>query len=113
MHSVDVNGLVDSGSTVNLLPLSIGLVLGGQWEEQWVLPPLTGVFGRLEVRGLLATVSNHELTGGLPVELIFAWAQRDDVPVLLGQVNFFLEFDVCFYRSEGVFDVTRRTHDEE
>jgi hypothetical protein len=27
------------------------------------------------------------------------------VPVIFGQMNFFLEFDVCFYRSQGVFDV--------
>jgi hypothetical protein len=41
-----------------------------------------------------------------PVRLVFAWAQSDAVPVLLGQVNFFMEFDVCFLRKSGVFDVS-------
>jgi hypothetical protein len=40
-----------------------------------------------------------------PVRLAFAWAQTDAVLVILGQVNFFLEFDVCFFRSQGVFEV--------
>jgi hypothetical protein len=40
-----------------------------------------------------------------PVRLVFAWSQTDDVPILLGRMNFFLEFDVCFYRSQMVFDV--------
>ncbi len=29
-----------------------------------------------------------------------------EVPLLLGQANFFIEFDVCFYRSQKVFEVT-------
>jgi hypothetical protein len=44
--------------------------------------------------------------GGFPaVRLAFAWAQTDAVPVALGQVNFFMEFDVCFYRSRSSFEV--------
>ena len=39
------------------------------------------------------------------VRLAFAWAKTDAVSVLLGQVNFFMEFDVCFYRSRSVFEV--------
>ncbi len=40
-----------------------------------------------------------------PARLAFVWARTDAVPVILGQVNFFLEFDVCFFRSRGLFDV--------
>ena len=40
-----------------------------------------------------------------PVRLAFAWAHTDAVSVILGQVNFFLEFDVCFFRSRSVFEV--------
>jgi hypothetical protein len=39
------------------------------------------------------------------VRLAFAWTQSGDVPVILGQVNFFMEFDVCFYRSQQAFEV--------
>jgi hypothetical protein len=40
-----------------------------------------------------------------PVRLAFAWAKTDAVSVILGQVNFFLEFEVCFFRSRGVFEI--------
>jgi hypothetical protein len=40
-----------------------------------------------------------------PVELAFAWTQATDVPMILGQVNFFMEFDVCFFRSQAAFEV--------
>jgi hypothetical protein len=39
------------------------------------------------------------------VRVVFAWAQVNTVPVILGQVNFFLEFDACFSRSSGVFEL--------
>ncbi|WP_244913187.1 hypothetical protein [Phormidesmis priestleyi] len=32
-----------------------------------------------------------------PLQLVFAWTQATNVPLILGQVNFFMEFDVCFY----------------
>ncbi|MEQ9621586.1 MAG: hypothetical protein RLO37_06490 [Coleofasciculus chthonoplastes F1-TOW-03] len=38
-------------------------------------------------------------------ELLFAWVQRPNTPLILGQTNFFLEFDVCFYRSKLEFEV--------
>ena len=43
-----------------------------------------------------------------PVRQAFAWTRTSDVPLLLGQVNFFQNFDVCFYRSELVFDIRPR-----
>jgi hypothetical protein len=49
---------------------------------------------------VLATVGQFE-----PVELGFAWAKTNSVPVILGQVNFFMEFDVCFYRADRYFEV--------
>ena len=41
----------------------------------------------------------------LPVRLAFAWVKSPGVPLILGQTNFFLEFDVCFYRSKLEFVV--------
>jgi hypothetical protein len=40
-----------------------------------------------------------------PVRLAFAWASVDTVPVILGQVSFFLEFDVCFFRARRAFEI--------
>ena len=44
-----------------------------------------------------------------PVDLVFAWSRRDDIPLIFGQTNFFMAFDVCFFRSRGYFIVSTHT----
>ena len=46
----------------------------------------------------------------IPVRLAFAWSQSDNVPLILGQVNFFMEFDICFYRSQLEFEISLKPH---
>jgi len=41
-----------------------------------------------------------------PVRLAF---ESNDVPLILGQMNFSMEFDVCFYRSQLEFEVKPRS----
>ena len=44
--------------------------------------------------------------GGFPsVRPVFSRAKTDAVPVLFGQVNLFMEFDIYIYRSRSVFEV--------
>ncbi|MEH1852946.1 MAG: aspartyl protease family protein [Nostoc sp.] len=102
--SVSANGLLDTGSTINLLPYDIGLQLGTNWEEQTVRLPLAGNLARVEARGLFVHVEIGNLE---PVRLAFAWAQASQVPLILGQTNFFREFDVCFERSQRIIEITR------
>jgi hypothetical protein len=106
-HEVEVSGLVDSGAAVNLLPYPVGLALGAVWQEQPALAPLVGSLGRMEARGLTVFISHPELTASEPVRQVFAWTEAQDAPVLFGQVNFFMEFEVCFYRAHGYFEVHR------
>ncbi len=40
-----------------------------------------------------------------PVQLAFAWSQSNQAALILGQTNFFFEFEVCFYRAAGKFEV--------
>ena len=40
-----------------------------------------------------------------PVPMAFAWTRAEQVPLILGQVNFFIEFDVCFFRRRGIIEV--------
>ena len=42
------------------------------------------------------------------IVLVFAWARTDNMPLLLGQVNFFMELEVCFNRSQQNFAVKRK-----
>ena len=102
--SVSANALLDTGSAVNLLPYDIGLQLGAIWEEQTVRLPLTGNLARVEARGVFVHVQIGNLE---PVRLAFAWAQSSQVPLILGQTNFFLEFDVCFQRSRSTIEIIR------
>ncbi|HET6385462.1 MAG TPA: aspartyl protease family protein [Armatimonadota bacterium] len=97
-----VSGILDTGAAVNVLPYSIGEQLGLSWEQQRTSVVLSGNLSQIQARGVLlsATVGSFP-----PVQLAFAWAQTDNVPLILGQANFFLEFDVCFYRSQSNFEV--------
>ena len=99
-------GLLDTGSTVNVLPYPIGLQLGFVWEQQTTPVYVTGSLERLPARGVI--VSDH-VASFLPVELAFAWTQATEVPLILGQVNFFIEFDVCFFRSQSAFEVSPKS----
>lgn len=102
--SVSTNALLDTGSTVNLLPYGIGLQLGAIWGEQTVRLPLAGNLATVEARGLFVYAHIGHLE---PVRLAFAWAQASQIPLILGQTNFFREFDVCFQRSRRTIEITR------
>lgn len=99
-HSV--MGLLDTGATVNVLPYAIGLHLGAVWEQQTTPVRLTGNLAALEARVLLVSARVGAFD---PVRLAFAWTRTEEVPLILGQVNFFLEFDVCFFRSRSEFEI--------
>jgi hypothetical protein len=84
------------------LPYSVGEQLGAVWEKQPIPVQLSGNLAACEARVLVLSGVVGKFA---PVRLAFAWAKTEAVPVLLGQVNFFLEFDVCFFRSRGVFEL--------
>lgn len=100
--SVEVSALLDTGASVNVLPYSVGVQLGAVWEEQTTSVILAGNLAEVEARGLLVSAQIGDFA---PVRLVFAWSQSDDAPLLLGRMNFFLEFDVCFYRSQLIFEI--------
>jgi hypothetical protein len=99
---LQVQGLLDSGASVNVLPYSVGLRLGAVWEAQTTRVTLAGNLAAQEARAVLLTgrVANFD-----PVPLVFAWTRADNVPLLLGHVNFFDVFDVCFHRGRRQFEV--------
>jgi len=100
--SIAVSGLLDTGASINVLPYSVGCELGAIWEDQRFSVQLAGNLAPVEAKGLAVTAQIGDFA---PVTMVFAWSQTDDVPVLLGRMNFFLEFDVCFYRSQLSFEV--------
>lgn len=99
---VEVAGLLDTVASINVLPYSVGIQLGAVWEELNTSVQLAGNVAPVEARGL---VLSAQIGTFAHVRLVFAWSFTDDVPLLLGRMNFFLEFDVCFYRSQMAFEL--------
>ena len=99
---VETVGLVDSGATINVLPYELGLQLGSIWDERKAIIRLTGNLGNQQAIpfSVVAQIGEFE-----PVKLVFAWTNSPNVPLILGQINFFLEFDVYFYRSKSEFEI--------
>jgi hypothetical protein len=105
-RSIQDSGLLDTGADVNVLPYRLGLELGVVWEAQRVLAGLSGNLAQAEARGVILTARIGRLQ---PVQLAFAWTRAETVPLILGQVNFFIEFDVCFFRSESAFEISQKS----
>ncbi len=101
-QSLNVEGLLDTGASVNVLPYDLGLQLGLIWENERLSVLLAGNLARFEAR---AVVVDAQISSFPTVNLAFAWTQAADVPLILGQANFFFEFDVCFFRARSEFEV--------
>ena len=101
-QKLEAVALVDSGATVNVLPYELGLQLGGVWDESRAIIQLAGNLSNQPAIPFSAIVQIGEFPN---TELVFAWVKSPNVPLILGQANFFLEFDVCFYRSKLEFEV--------
>lgn len=101
--SVRVRALVDSGASVNVMPQSVGLALGAEWDKQPGPIRLTGNLAATESRGLVVF---GKVAHFRPVKLAFAWTASDISTLLLGQMNFFTEFNVCFHQHQGIFEIS-------
>jgi len=101
-QSLNTEGLLDTGANVNVLPYELGLQLGLIWEDETLSVLLAGNLDRFEAR---AVVVDAQVSSFPTINLAFAWTQAPNVPLILGQANFFFEFDVCFFRARSEFEV--------
>jgi len=101
-QSVNTEGLLDTGASVNVLPYQLGLQLGLIWEDEALSVLLAGNLARFEAR---AVIVNAQVSPFPMVNLAFAWTQAADIPLILGQANFFFEFEACFFRARSEFEV--------
>jgi len=101
-QSLNAEGLLDTGASVNVLPYQLGLQLGLIWEDETLSVLLVGNLARFEAR---AVIVDAQVSPFPMVNLAFAWTRATDVPLILGQANFFFEFDVCFFRARSEFEV--------
>ncbi len=105
-RDLEAMALLDTGASVNVLPYEVGLQLGATWENQTVPIQLSGNLAQMEARGLVLSATVGEFPSLL---LAFAWTRSKNVPLILGHMNFFVEFDVCFYRADLAFELHPRT----
>jgi hypothetical protein len=101
-NSLSALGLVDSGTSISVLPYSLGVRLGFDWSSQKAHISLAGTLANIDARGIVVEAIVGQLS---PVRLALAWANSDQAPFLLGQFNFFQAFDVCFFRANRVFEI--------
>jgi len=74
---LSVSGLLDTGSSVNVLPYEMGLALGAVWENQRLPLPLGGNLARFEARALVVKATVEQFPA---VDLAFAWTQDKYAP---------------------------------
>jgi len=68
--------------------------LGLVWEEHPLIASPSGNLASYLARGVVLKGVVADLK---PVRLAFAWSQAENIPLILGQLNFFQEFDICFF----------------
>jgi hypothetical protein len=96
--------LLDSGAMINVLPYDYGQRLGLEWGQGRPIK-IGGFFGDFPAYGV-------QLWGVIPtfppVQLVFAWTLRtsQDIPLILGQMNFFQQFRVLFDGRANAVEIT-------
>jgi hypothetical protein len=104
--SIDVAGLVDSGSTFNVLPHDVGAKFGANWNQLSQALTLGGAGGSAQPKLLTLDAVIGSMA---PIKLVFAWAATNSYPVILGQANYFYCFDVFLYRRQSMFQIQPAT----
>lgn len=99
---IDELALVDSGSAVNVLPYDLGIRLGLDWNSISTTVPLTGMLAGHQAKAVLLEAV---VTPFPALRLAFGWSRAPGARLLLGQTNFFMEFDVFFARSRSFFEI--------
>src|ERR1700733_7574749 len=73
-RELEVSGLLDTGSSVNVLPLDTGVGLGADWEGIDTTVRLTGNLSNIEAKVLLVTAKFMHFP---PMRLAFAWVKSN------------------------------------
>jgi hypothetical protein len=106
--SILTSGLLDTGASVNVLPYEIGVQLGLNWNDHNTSVTLAGNLAKFAAKGIILSATIDQFA---PATLVFAWTKAENIPLLLGRINFFQEFDVCFYGSQLVFEIAPKSKD--
>lgn len=78
-QSLNTEGLLDTGASVNVLPYELGLQLGLIWENETLSVLLAGNLARMTAR---AVVVDAQVSSFPTINLAFAWTQAPNVPLI-------------------------------
>jgi hypothetical protein len=101
---VQAKALLNTGAMVNVIPKQIGERLGLDWSSG----KETQLGGNLALAPARAFKLRCAIQGFEPVDLAFNWSMLENVPIILGQFDFFKQFDVCFSYSENEISIRSR-----
>jgi hypothetical protein len=101
-YRLSADALVDSGADANILPYQIGLNLGLVWNASRTVPLLSGILAQAEARAVAVVLTIPPFD---PVQMVFIWVKTDATRLILGQINFFQEFEVCFFAADDYFEI--------
>ncbi len=94
--AVDAWVLADTGAEINLLPYSVGLRLGLNWEDFREGPEISGtVSGQSRMVDLKVSVGSFQ-----NIQLSFCWLENDSARLLFGHQDFFEHF-VAYFDSRN------------
>jgi hypothetical protein len=102
--AIQVKALVDTRAMVNVFPNQVGKALKLNWDEGEPID-LGGNLGKAQARAFTISCT---IPGLNPVEMEFNWSLLERIPVILGQLDFFEQFDVCISYSENEISIRPR-----
>lgn len=88
---------VDSGADISLIPKSVGDTLGFEIEKTDKIIEIKGI----GERGVPIIIKNIQMKiGDRLLNTRIAWALIEEVPLLLGRLDVFKLFNVCFKKNK-------------
>lgn len=98
---VETSMYIDSGADVTMIPLRFGRALGLKQTSSDMILELRGISGS-GIPYLLKRIVL--ILNGEKLKARIAWALVEDVPLLLGRVDVFKQFQIVFDERKGWID---------
>ncbi len=91
---------VDSGADITLISKSVGEILGFKVSDNDKIEEIKGI-GERSVPLVIKSINMQ--IGEKVFQTRIGWALIEEVPLLLGRIEVFSFFDICFQKNEKTF----------
>ncbi len=98
---IEIAMYIDSGADISMIPYHFGKALGLYQEPDDEIHNIKGIEGS----GVPYIIKELELAMGLNFHTIrVAWAQTEEVPILMGRMDIFNRYRITFNEKESWID---------